>query len=549
MSKLSPSLQKLRGAYYTPIEIVNFLTKWAIQTKKDKLLEPSFGGGVFLDSACNRYKELGTNNLNALKNICAVELDASECDKIRDRLGSKSNQESIQILNDDFFSSYKKTLQKQKFDSIVGNPPFIRYQNFDNKIRERALSLLKDLGFRPSKLTNIWMPFLVISSLLLNDNGRIAMVIPAEILQVNYAAELRKFLSGFFSSITIITFKNLVFSNIQQEIVLFLAEKNHKNLGINIIELDDVSDLNQNCLAKIGVQTSLKPIDHGQDKWIQYYLTKKEILLLRKLKQHKSLKKFGELAEVDVGVVTGKNEFFVIDQKTVQKNSLSKYIIPIVSRTVQLKGASFTRNDFHEINKEGNRCNLFYTNKKQLDKYSKHYIENGQNQKFHTGYKCRIRKPWHNLLSIWVPDAFLFRQINHGARLVLNETDSTVTDTIHRVRFKSTIDGKSMVFCFHNSLTFAFSEIMGRSYGGGVLELEPNEAEGLPVPYVKLSSKNFKLIDKLFRERKSLDEILDMVDNIILKDQLQFSQSEITSLRKIWKKLSSRRTNRRFTKK
>ena len=132
-----------------------------------------------------------------------------------------------------------------------------------------------------------------------------------------------------------------------------------------------------------------------------------------------------------------------------------------------------------------------------------------------------------------MPDAFLFRQINHGARLVLNETDSTVTDTIHRVRFKSTIDGKSMVFCFHNSLTFAFSEIMGRSYGGGVLELEPNEAEGLPIPYVKLSSKNFKLIDKLFRERKSLDEILDMVDNIILKDQLQFSQSEITSLRKI----------------
>ena len=57
MSKMSPSLQKLHGAYYTPIEIVNFLTKWAIQTKKDKLLEPSFGGGVFLSTrvSCWQY--------------------------------------------------------------------------------------------------------------------------------------------------------------------------------------------------------------------------------------------------------------------------------------------------------------------------------------------------------------------------------------------------------------------------------------------------------------------------------------------------------------
>mgnify|MGYP006084245397 CR=1 FL=1 len=548
MSKMTPSLQKLRGAYYTPIEIVDFLTKWAIQTKKDKILEPSFGAGIFLDSACRRFKELGSNNHNALKNITAVELDSSECNIVRERLRTKNNQENIQILNDDFFSSYKNTLQKQKFDSVIGNPPFIRYQNFDDKIRERALGLLKNLGFKASKLTNIWMPFLVMSSMLLNDHGRIAMIIPAEILQVTYAAELREFLSKFFSAITIVTFKKLIFPNIQQEVVLFLAEKNHKNLGINIIELENTSELNQNCFAKINDRVSLKPIDHGRDKWVQYFLTKKEILFLRKLKQHKSLKKFVELAEVDVGVVTGRNEFFVINQETVEKNSLSKYILPIVSRSFQLKGASFTKKDFQKVNDAGNNCNLFFTNDKELDTYSKHYIKDGENKEFHTGYKCRIRKPWHNLPSIWTPDAFLFRQINHGPRLVLNKTEATATDTIHRVRLQPKTNGKSMIFCFHNSLTFAFSEIMGRSYGGGVLELEPNEAEELPVPYVKISSKNFELINKSFKEKKPLDEILDFVDNVVLKDSLQLSQSEINSLRKIWKKLSSRRTNRRFVK-
>jgi hypothetical protein len=36
---------------------------------------------------------------------------------------------------------------------------------------------------------------------------------------------------------------------------------------------------------------------------------------------------------------------------------------------------------------------------------------------------------------------------------------------------------------FFNSLTLAWAEVCGRSYGGGVLELEPREAEELPIPY------------------------------------------------------------------
>ena len=44
--------------------------------------------------------------------------------------------------------------------------------------------------------------------------------------EVNYAAQLRCFLSEYYSRITLITFKKLVFEGIQQEIVLLLGERN-----------------------------------------------------------------------------------------------------------------------------------------------------------------------------------------------------------------------------------------------------------------------------------------------------------------------------------
>ena len=60
-------------------------------------------------------------------------------------------------------------------------------------------------GFKPNRLTNIWLPFLLLSCNALKSNGRLGMVIPAELFQVDYAAEARQFLSVYFDRLTIIT--------------------------------------------------------------------------------------------------------------------------------------------------------------------------------------------------------------------------------------------------------------------------------------------------------------------------------------------------------
>ena len=549
MSKLVPTQQKLRGGYYTPIDIANFLTTWTIRSKNDTVLEPSSGDGIFIEPIFKRLKDLGTPKSKIVSNVYAVEIEKTEYQKTKNKLRilSNSNISNQNIINDDFFSVFSKQFKNQKFDAIIGNPPFIRYQNFDEDVRERALQIVKDAGLKGSKLTNIWVPFLVASSLLLSKKGRLGMIIPAELLQVNYTADLRLFLSEFFSFITIVTFKKLLFPNIQQEVVLFLGEKVNGTHGINIVELEDETHL-ADYLSNSKGKESFKPINHTSDKWTQYFLSNKEILLLRKLKNHQKLTQLGSLADVNVGVVTGKNEFFVVNDDVVKQYSMSSNVLPIVPRTAQIKGLIFTKRDWKQNKEDGLNCQLFYPSKKYtLNKKIRTYIKEGEKNKIHFGYKCSIRDPWYVVPTIWSPDAFFSRQINGNPKMILNQTTATVTDTIHRVKCKEKVDVNSLVVSFHNSLTFAFSEILGRSYGGGVLELEPTEAEELPIPYFKCNKKTLSKIDEMVRRKESMEKILKITDELLLKKQLKLSDKEIQTLQKIWKKLSLRRINRKYS--
>ena len=49
--------------------------------------------------------------------------------------------------------------------------------------RTIAFQLMGRAGLLPNRLTNSWVPFLVAAMLLLKPHGRLAMVIPAELLQ------------------------------------------------------------------------------------------------------------------------------------------------------------------------------------------------------------------------------------------------------------------------------------------------------------------------------------------------------------------------------
>ena len=162
----------------------------------------------------------------------------------------------------------------------------------------------------------------------------------------------------------------------------------------------------------------------------------------------------------------------------------------------------------------------------------------------HTGYKCSIRKPWWSTPSLWIPDLFMLRQIHLAPRLTVNAAAATSTDTVHRVRVAPHVDPKALAAVFHNSATFAFTEIMGRSYGGGILELEPGEAEQLPIPPPVYASTELAQDVDLLLKANEIEKALDMVDRQVLIERLGLSPDVVAQCRTAWSALRDRRKKR-----
>jgi len=368
-------------------------------------------------------------------------------------------------------------------------------------------------------------------------------VLPAELLQVSYAGELREYLARSYSHLTIGTFRKLVFKGIQQETVLLMGERSSAGSGdISFVELESLDDLESFDLH--GGET--QKLDHGREKWTQYYLTRSELGLIRSIESSSDFTTLGSLASVDVGIVTGRNEFFVLSEPEAIRLGLTDYCIRLVGRSAHIPGLRLTDEDWRLLSASGGRCLLLClpdVARDELPPRALDYLAFGEQSGFHEGYKCRIRLPrWWNLPSLWVPDAFLLRQIHDGPRIVENEAAATCTDTIHRLRLKHGVSSRALAASSMNSLTFAFSEIRGRSYGGGVLELEPTEAEALPFPRPR--TLPFDDLD-LWAQRKPADQVLAEVDRLVL-EPAGLESVDVEVLRGIWRKLFERRMRRKL---
>ena len=164
--------------------------------------------------------------------------------------------------------------------------------------------------------------------------------------------------------------------------------------------------------------------------------------------------------------------------------------------------------------------------------------------KYNKNYKCRIRPKWYHVSQTWRADAFLIRQAHLYPRMILNEKKALVTDTLHKVRFLEGVDGRAVAAAFLNTYTFALSETIGRSYGGGVLTFEPGEMRKMRIPMRMAERLDIDQIDR-WQRNGEIDRILKYTDDILLRDGLRLSEREIELLHSIWNKMRDRRMTRK----
>ena len=522
--------QKLRGAYYTPPVIARFILQWGINGSSDlNILEPSCGDCVFLECIAN--------DKMLYNSVTAVEYEEEEAMKAR-----AITLHDSEVVNADFHRFCLDT--DKRFNLVVGNPPFIRYQYYNPEQQKLADEIFKRSKLKRTKLTNAWVTFVVGCSQLLTETGKMGFVIPSELLMVKYAQQLRQYLAKNFNKINIISFENLVFEEIQQEVVLLLCEKNSTDEHlIEHIEVKDADGLLS--LDPHRLKFPTKKIDFHTDKWTYYFLEKEELDLLEKVKCN--MPSIATYANVEVGITTGANDYFTIPKSIVDLYNLEEYARPMVGRSVQVNSLCFTNKDWQtNVDSEAKAHLLVFPSgvKKNGNDGVRAYIENGEKEGVNKGYKTGIRDEWYIIPSIKLSDALFLRRNNQYPKFVLNEAKAYTTDTMHRVFIKEGVNKKAFVASYYNSLSFTFAEILGRNFGGGCLELMPSEVGGIYMPYRAENEALFAGIDRMLRQKKTADEILDYTDRIILHEGMGLSIEEVQTARSIWHKIMGRRLSR-----
>ena len=531
------SAQKLRGGFYTESAIASFLVKWIRVIEPRTILEPSCGDGAFLAA-------IEQARLSRLKRVTACELDPIEADKAGTR-----TRLALRLLKTDFLRWYLFRAQNgETFDAVVGNPPFIRYQYLPEEQQRLAEEIFSQLHLRFTRHTNAWVPFVIASVKLLRPGGRLAMVIPSEIFHIPHAQALRQYLAEQCSQVLVLDPQEIWFSDTLQGTVLLLAEKKftveERGKGVAALAMPDRQslDLDPETLFRTAMYTNGVTIE---GKWMPIFLSQRERALLSALRQSKDVVPFCDLASVDVGIVTGANKFFLVDDKTVDKFSLRRWAYPMFGRSEHVKGLLFTEDDYRENKESGLPANFLWFREDaihSLPEKAKQYLQIGLDQELHERFKCRTRSLWYRVPSVHTAPIAMLKRAHNYPRLVLNTAGAYTTDTAYRVQ-PTRIEAESLVAGFVNSMTCLCAELEGRHYGGGVLELVPSEIERLLVPKIKSSLSALRGADRMYRELNDDIGFLRNQDELIL-GKLAVANDDRDLLLQAWLRLRARRHRR-----
>jgi adenine-specific DNA-methyltransferase len=269
-------------------------------------------------------------------------------------------------------------------------------------------------------------------------------------------------------------------------------------------------------------------------------LTSTERSLFDSLAEHQQVHRFNDIAEVDVGIVTGANKFFLVPNETISRYGLQCFAHSMFGRSEHCPGVIYDARQHAENARNGNPTNFVWITgpKSALPKKVVEYIELGEKEKLHTRYKCRIRKPWYTVPSVYASNVCMLKRASDTPRLILNKLSAYTTDTAYRIRTKDVAPEK-LVYCFLNALTALSAELEGRHYGGGVIELVPSEIEKLLIPLPKALRPSIQQLDGLVRV-SSAQAVLRLQSRCVLGD-LGVSRPDQQQLLAAWLRLKNRR--------
>ena len=471
MNIVSYDHRKRFGQFYTPEMIADLMAAWIMQSNPKNICDPAFGLGSFYKSC----KKMGFNGI----------FFANEIDKVSYEFVKKNiniGTENLYISNTDYFLNWDN-----KYDAIICNPPYLRFQFFYT--RETVIQKLKEItGENFSGYTNIASAFLVKSILELQENGRLAYIMPCEFLNTGYGVTVKKILLsyGVVHNIIKVNDEFGVFSEVTTTICIILFEKVKKNNN-RYITFSKIMSISSMKILEIR-KTSSTSINY-RDKWLPYFSYHIESTELPS--SFVPLSTYGHFKR---GIATGANDFFVLRRSQIVKIGLtdSEYKL-CITKSNQISNLFFTQEDIDDLEKNDAPIYIFspiYDTNSQnlfgqcLSQQAQEYIRYGEVNQYNCRYLTRTRKVWF-FLERRDPAPILFGVFSRGNFKIIRNETSSINLTCYHGFTPNHIGSKYIdrMFIFLNSTLGNYCLTSNkRQYGNDLDKFEPSDLDAVKVP-------------------------------------------------------------------
>jgi hypothetical protein len=356
------------------------------------------------------------------------------------------------------------------------------------------------------------------------------MVLPAELLSVNYAAPVRRFLLERFASVELVTFEEQVFPDAEADTVLVKADGWG---GPPAAKATLRQTRNADTLGQLDEGTTWTPLN-AADRWHPQPLRPASIDAIAQAVGNGTFVPLHDHGETSLGAVTGGNRFFALSPERARVLGIPHRDLVRISPpgSGHLRGLALTASAMARLGSEGHSTWLLYPAARPavatLD-----YISKGVDTGVDQAYKCRVRSPWWRVPLLKPADLLLTYMNADTPRLTTNTAGVRHLNSVHGVYLHESVRDLArdvLPIASLNSLTLLSAELAGRSYGGGILKIEPREADRWWMPSAALLQQNRSQLTALkpsiqrHLQNKNLLAAVQLVDDVLLEGKLTGAQ-------------------------
>lgn len=455
--------RKRFGQFFTPDPVADFMCQWVLGRKKQpaQVLDPAFGLGSFLEAVRRRSDT-----------VTFVGYDIDE-----HVLRRAPTDQNAGIRLGDYLDTWGK-----KYDAIVCNPPYSRFQHFSRK-DDTIVRLQRELGLEVSGYINSASAFLLKSLSELADGGMLAYILPLEFLNTGYGTVVKRqlLLGGRLKAIVKLECESDVFPDAITTVGIILACNDGRDEPVRFATVNAVSELPiilQSPSVRMVALASLDP----DDKWLRHFNDHTDV---SSHPDFVGLRTYGQFSR---GIATGANEFFLLSKSDARNLRLpDKCLLPCVSKSRQVTNPVFTDDDFSTLATNDAPVYLF-DGTRSTEGPVHDYIDQGRRAGYHLRYLTKMRSPWY-ALEKRAPAPILLGVFFRGRFKVVRNYSSSLNLTCFHGFYPNALGYRFVdqlfLFLYSQAAALLFAPQM-RKYGDGLDKFEPNDlnAAYVPAPHV-----------------------------------------------------------------